>query len=144
MLMWRKQKADPAATPTAVQARARASAPAVLVVDADYHVRQIVRLVLEDAGYEVLVARDAADALAQLDAATAAIDLGVIDFNLPDIDGHRLATEINAVSPATRILYVSGRPADLFEDAVVPDSWFLQKPFTHAELLGRVAERLQR
>jgi DNA-binding response OmpR family regulator len=120
------------------------TAAAVLVVDDDYQVRQIVRLVLEDAGYHVLVARDGTDALAVLEAATDPVALAVIDFNLPGIDGRHLATRINAASPSTRILFMSGQPVDsLMDYGLVQDSWFLQKPFTHAQLLERAAQRLR-
>jgi DNA-binding response OmpR family regulator len=119
-------------------------APTVLVVDDTYPVLQLIRLVLENAGYQVLVARDGTDALAVLAAAESPVDLAMVDFNLPGMDGRHLATRISVVSPATRILYISGQPPEtLSEYGLIQDSWFLQKPFTHAELLSRTAERLQ-
>jgi two-component system cell cycle sensor histidine kinase/response regulator CckA len=142
MSMWRKQIDDDGIL--AVRREPAQNAAAVLVVDDDYQVRQVIREVLEEGGYTVLVARDANDALAVLEAAENAIDLAVVDFNLPGIDGRHLATRINAVSPATRILYVSGQPRDTLSDyGLIQDSWFLEKPFTHAQLLSRAAERLQ-
>jgi DNA-binding response OmpR family regulator len=72
------------------------------------------------------------------------VSLALIDFNLPGIDGRHLAVEVNALSPATRILYVSVQPSDRLADyGVIQDSWLVQKPFTHAELRNRVAERLR-
>jgi DNA-binding response OmpR family regulator len=120
------------------------TAGSILVVDDEYQVMDILRLVLEQAGYEVSVARDATDALKVLQAGGKTFDLAILDFNLPGIDGRHLAVEINVISPETRILYVSGQPADLLSDhGVMPEgSWFLQKPFTHAELRDRVAKRL--
>jgi DNA-binding response OmpR family regulator len=116
----------------------------VLVVEDDYQVRQIIRLMLEDGGYHVLVARDGTDAIAVLEAASDSVALALIDFNLPGIDGRHLATRINATSPSTRILFMSGQPVDsLMDYGLVQDSWFLQKPFTHAQLLQRAAERLR-
>jgi DNA-binding response OmpR family regulator len=120
------------------------NAATVLVVDDDYQVREIIQLVLESAGYQVLVARDGTDTLAVLESAPDPIALAVIDFNLPGMDGRRLATRINTVSPSTRILFISGQPVDsLMDYGLVQDSWFLQKPFTHAQLLARAAERLR-
>lgn len=128
----------------APHAAASTTAAPVLVVDDNYQVRQIVQLVLENAGYEVLAARDGPDALAVLETATEPVALAVIDFNLPGIDGRHLATRINTASPATRILFMSGQPIEsLMDYGLVQDSWFLQKPFTHAQLLSRIAERLQ-
>jgi DNA-binding response OmpR family regulator len=118
-------------------------AESILVVDDEYQVMDIIRLVLQDASYEVSVARDATEALNMLRNEHKRFDLAIIDFNLPGIDGRQLAIEINVISPETRILYVSGQPADLLSEyGVMPDSWFLQKPFTQTELRNRVAARL--
>jgi len=115
----------------------------VLVVDDDYQVRQITRMMLEQAGYEVLQARDSADALRVVAAATPAVDLALLDINLPAMDGRNLAVRITNASPETRILYMSGVPAEALTDyGVVTDSWFIQKPFASRELLARVVERL--
>jgi DNA-binding response OmpR family regulator len=142
MAMWRKQ-IDGEGTPAASRETAQ-NAAAVLVVDDDYQVRQVIREVLEQGGYQVLVARDANDAFAVLEAAETTVDLAVVDFNLPGLDGRHLATRINAVSPATRILYISGQRRDTLNDyGLIQGSWFLEKPFTHAQLLSRTAERLQ-
>lgn len=116
----------------------------MLVVDDDYQVLQIIRLILEDAGYRVLVSSNAQDALAQLAGATVPVDLAVIDVNMPGLDGRQLAARVSNASPSTRILYVSGdTTAELRDHGVVDDNWLLRKPFSHAELLSRVAERLQ-
>jgi DNA-binding response OmpR family regulator len=115
----------------------------VLVVDDDYQVRQITRMMLEQAGYEVLQARDSADALRVVAAAAPAVDLALLDLNLPALDGRQLAVRITNASPQTRILYMSGAPAEaLTEYGVVAGSWFIQKPFASRELLARVVERL--
>jgi DNA-binding response OmpR family regulator len=147
--LWRRRDKHESADETSLAETAssrgdQGTAGSILVVDDEYQVMDIVRLVLEQAGYEVSVARDATDALKVLQARDTTFDLAIVDFNLPGIDGRQLAVEINVISPATGILYVSGQPADLLsEHGVMPDgSWFLQKPFTHAELRDRVAERL--
>jgi DNA-binding response OmpR family regulator len=147
--LWRRRDRNETPDETALVETASSrgdqrTAGSILVVDDEYQVMDIVRLVLEQAGYEVSVARDATDALKVLQARDATFDLAIVDFNLPGIDGRHLAVEINVISPETGILYVSGQPADLLsEHGVMTDgSWFLQKPFTHAELRERVAARL--
>jgi len=98
---------------------------------------------LESEGHEVLLARDASDAMAVLGAATSPVDLALIDINLPGIDGRHLAAQINALSPPTSILYLSGAGLDdLAEAGVYADGWLLRKPFTKDELLERVTARL--
>jgi DNA-binding response OmpR family regulator len=115
----------------------------VLVVDDDYQVRQITRMMLEAAGYEVLQARDSADAMRVVAAASPTVDLALLDINLPAMDGRHLAVRITNASPQTKILYMSGVPAEsLSEYGIVADSWFIQKPFASRELLARVVDRL--
>jgi two-component system cell cycle sensor histidine kinase/response regulator CckA len=147
--LWRRRDKDETPAETSLDETSssrgdRRTTGSILVVDDEYQVMDIVRLVLETAGYEVSVARDATDALKVLQARDTPFDLAIVDFNLPGIDGRQLAVEINVIAPETGILYVSGQPADLLsEHGVMPDGgWFLQKPFTHADLRDRVAERL--
>jgi CheY-like chemotaxis protein len=141
--MWRKQPDGDGERAHQRRQTAPSTTTQILVVDDDYQVRQIIRLMLEDAGHEVLVARDGLDAVAVLEAAPDTVALAVIDFNLPGMDGRHLATRINSISPRTRILFVSGQPPEtLLDYGLLQDSWFLQKPFTRAELLTRTAERL--
>jgi DNA-binding response OmpR family regulator len=117
----------------------------ILVVDDDYQVRQITRTMLEQAGFDVLQARDPSDTLKVIQAAPDPVDLALIDINLPGMDGRHLAVRIANLSPTTRILYMSGVPFEaLSEYGVLADSWFIQKPFTMKQLLDRVNERLGR
>jgi two-component system cell cycle sensor histidine kinase/response regulator CckA len=137
-VLWRHGDGD--------EPRAFSAMPAVrtvLVVDDEDGVRDVASLALEEAGYQVLRARDAGEALSLLHEVDQPVDLALIDFNLPGVDGRRLATQISAAAPTTRILYMSGvDPDDLAERGIFPDSWFIQKPFTLTQLTARVQERL--
>src|SRR3954470_12387725 len=59
----------------------------VLVVDDDPDIRESVRLVLEDEGYEVEEAADGAAALALLRAATTRPDVILLDLMMPVMNG---------------------------------------------------------
>jgi PAS domain S-box-containing protein len=117
----------------------------VLVVDDETELVGVMREMLESAGYEVATAESGAVAFELL--ATARFDAIVSDLRMPDMDGAGLWREVSARDPpvARRMLFVTG-------DMLSPDaSEFLsnarcaslEKPFSKAELLARVAQLLR-
>ncbi len=116
----------------------------VLVIDDEPELADVMREMLEGAGYEVATAESGAVALELL--ATARFDLVVSDLRMPDMDGAGLWREVSAHFPqlAHRMLFVTG-------DTLSPDARqflrnarcaALDKPFSKAALLKRVAELL--
>jgi len=116
----------------------------VLVVDDEADLADLIREMLESAGYEVATAESGAVAMALL--AEARFDAIVSDLRMPDMDGAGLWREVSAQYPslARRMLFVTG-------DTLSPDAAeflrrshcaALDKPFSKASLLARVAELL--
>jgi two-component system, cell cycle sensor histidine kinase and response regulator CckA len=103
----------------------------VLVVEDDDAIRELVRTVLEGAGYDVRVAPDGEAALRGPDA-----DLLITDMLMPGMTGGELADRFLQRAPGTRILFVSGYTGE----AGAPDDGasFLAKPFTPTALLRQV------
>lgn len=66
----------------------------ILYIEDNFDNRKLVSRVLEAEGYEVVEAQDAKQALERLD--TMAIDLALVDINMPDIDGYTLTTRIRS------------------------------------------------
>lgn len=103
----------------------------VLLVEDEPLVRMIASESLEDAGYEVLEAANAAEAL---DAIRARSDVGVLftDVNMPgSLDGLALAELVHAKWPDIRLVVTSGRALP----RKVPDTGaFLTKPYTVSEM----------
>lgn len=125
----------------AIAEAATAAPRKALVVEDDYSVLQLMRLLLEDAGYDVLLARGASDALTIVKATTESIGLAIIDLNLPGFDGRQLALQLSPYAPALRVLYASGAPAsDVPGLPLVSDASFIQKPFSHAEFRAKIAD----
>jgi PAS domain S-box-containing protein len=117
----------------------------VLVVDDEPELAEVMRDMLESAGYEVAIAESGAVALELL--ATARFDAVVSDLRMPDMDGAGLWREVSARHPliARSMLFVTG-------DTLSPDAReflrsarcaSLDKPFSKADLLARVAELLR-
>lgn len=63
-----------------------------LVVDDDPSVRALIRMILEDEGYEVRMARDGADALRQLSRWQP--DVMLLDLMMPNMDGWTLCSQM--------------------------------------------------
>lgn len=103
----------------------------VLVVDDQDIVRDVVRLALERAGYDVLEA-SSPNAAIDLVRGDGAIDLLMTDVVMPEMDAFELADRIACEVPGVRVLYTSG-----YTDAGA-EGHFIQKPFTPAELVEKV------
>jgi PAS domain S-box-containing protein len=116
----------------------------VLLVEDDDSVRELAREILEMNGYRVVEASNGVEALKVFDADTEGIDLMVTDLVMPEMGGRDLAKNVAPRAPELKVLYLSG-----YTDSVVlrqgmldPGSFFLQKPFTPAELARKVREAL--
>ena len=109
----------------------------ILLVEDEPAVRDLARRLLERMGYELLVARDAAEALRVAAAEPGrAIDLLVSDVVMPGLSGPQLARELEARQPGLRTLFISGFARDTAALAEILDSGarLLSKPFGQAEL----------
>jgi two-component system, cell cycle sensor histidine kinase and response regulator CckA len=116
----------------------------VLIVEDDESVRLLVRRLLVHCGYRVVCARDAQEALAVLLSSPEPIDLVVSDLILPQLNGAEIVKSIQARSPRTRALFMSGHAANaLIQKSLLrEDQAFIHKPFTPRALARRVREVL--
>ena len=80
----------------------------VLYVDDDEVMVVMAERLLQRAGYRVSTAASAAEALAQLDAAPAGVDIVVTDFNMPEQSGIELAQRIAMLRPSLPVVLSSG------------------------------------
>ena len=80
----------------------------LLVVEDDEHVRRTFTRALSAMGYEVLEARDCADALVIAQKPYLQIDLLITDVVMPGTNGLELAEMVTALHPGLAVLYVSG------------------------------------
>jgi two-component system cell cycle sensor histidine kinase/response regulator CckA len=113
-----------------------------MVVEDDDSVRDLVRVMLEANGYEVLAVHDAAEAARTC--TEHAIDLLLTDVMMPEVNGRALAEQLGELAPRMRVLFMSGysdeavhRNGMLHEEAA-----FLEKPFTERALAQKVREVL--
>ena len=117
--------------------------PSVLLVDDDDAVRDVMREGFEQAGYEVHDFAEAANALRLL--ARSQPDLVVTDWHMRGLNGAHVVSSARELQPHVPIVVVSGH-LDVARAAVDPTDpvlYFLEKPFTIADLL-ELADRLTR
>jgi signal transduction histidine kinase len=117
--------------------------PALLVVDDDAGVREVTATRLAEAGHEVREAASGLQALASLET-DPCVDLVVLDFAMPGMNGAEVAAEIRRRWPAIPILFVTGY-ADvtaLTKVGAVGSDGIVQKPFQAGELERKVAAAL--
>lgn len=118
----------------------------ILIVEDDVLLRQAFRLLLEDAGYDVVEAGDARDAL--LRAAEDRPALILLDLGLPDRPGLEVARELRAAPATARtpIAALTGHAGVQEERACFEAgcTHYFAKPLEPRELLRRLPELLGR
>jgi DNA-binding response OmpR family regulator len=106
--------------------------PAILVVDDDESIRNLVKSLLEAARFAVLTASNGAAALALFRAARQQIALVLTDVAMPGMNGVELADRVLAIDNHLPVLFMSG------SDVVDRGYGCVAKPFRGAELIARV------
>ena len=116
----------------------------VLLVEDEAPVRAFASRALRLRGYTVLEAASAEDALEQLSDKDLNVDLFVTDVMMPGMDGPSWVKLALKDRPAVKTVFVSGYAQETFDDdrAGVPNSVFLPKPFSLAELTQTVQKQL--
>ena len=115
----------------------------LLVADDEAPVRELLERVFAEAEYEVETVPDGLAAIARLRAAS--FDLLVTDLRMPDIGGLELAREAKRLSPAIKIVVVTGNPSQSSAiDAVnIGVDGYLTKPFQAIDLVMAAARAFE-
>lgn len=132
------------APPAAEEVRALASGAAIrgriLVVDDEPGVRSVTAACLRDMGHEVFEAEDAASGLRLLRAHKGKIDLALVDFAMPGMNGVDFVEEARRHASDLPIILLTG----YFDVEAVPrDVMVMHKPFTQPTLENAVAVALR-
>jgi CheY-like chemotaxis protein len=139
---------EPFSTPTPERTTAGATTraegtrrPGVLVVDDAAPLRDLLRAVLQLGGFTVWVAADGQEAVELYRLQGRAIDLVLLDVQMPGLDGVQTLAALQALDPGVRCCFMSGHlgpysPEDLRAWGSL--SLFL-KPFSAADLVQTIA-----
>ena len=116
----------------------------ILIADDEDNIRELVRVSLEDEGFELYEARDGNEAVEK--ARQIKPDLIVLDVMMPGKVGYQVCEELKS-DPATShvfVLFLSarGRPVAEMTGKMTGGDEFMIKPFEPAELRQKVRKGL--
>ena len=116
----------------------------IALVEDNEFVRKLVQVLLEQNGYNVLVAENGADALIMLDNHAGPVSLMLTDVIMPGMNGRDLYHMSRKKYPNLKALYMSGYTSNVIAHHGVLEKGvqFIQKPFTVLQLLTKVREVL--
>jgi DNA-binding NtrC family response regulator len=105
----------------------------IMIVDDDPNILETAKDILEEAGYAAKTAHTCSKALAALE--SEAVDLAIIDFNLPDGKGVDLAVRARAICPQLVIILMTGEAHVDLGPAKAVIHATLTKPVNPAQLI---------
>ncbi len=118
----------------------------VLIVDDEPLIRWAVREILEEAGYSVVEAGSAAEAMVRIgEGGGHPVAVALLDLRLPDSDDLSLLRRVRGEAPACRVIVMTahGTP-EVLRDAIMQGAFgTISKPFDLSNIVGLVqaAER---
>ena len=112
----------------------------ILLVDDDDAVREVTAGILEDLGYGVVEAASGREALELFDASPR-IDLVLLDFAMPGMNGMEVARELRARRPSLPILFATGF-ADALALTEADVGQVVRKPYVEDELAAKLSAEL--
>jgi signal transduction histidine kinase/ActR/RegA family two-component response regulator len=107
----------------------------ILLVDDDSAVREVTASMLRELGYVILEVGSGGAALDLLDGAD--VDLVVLDFAMPGMNGMEVAQQVHSKFPTLPVLFITGF-ADKVALGKVGDAGIIKKPFLGDELANKV------
>jgi CheY-like chemotaxis protein len=123
---------------------APAPPPAILVVDDELHVGQIVQRLLQETlpQHEIIAVTNPTAALEHL--CGRAVALMITDFNMPDHNGIQLTTHVKGQSPHTQVLLMTAYSTAILRRLARHHGvdYYLPKPFQLADLENLVSAAL--
>ena len=116
----------------------------ILVVEDNANTRKLMGAVLQQNGYEPVLACDGVEALEILDEKH--IDLIVLDIMMPRMDGYEFTETLRASGCELPILMVTAKekPADKHKGFIIGTDDYMVKPVDEEEMILRIAALLRR
>jgi two-component system chemotaxis response regulator CheY len=114
----------------------------VLVIDDEEDVREVLRLHLESAGYNVLEAEDGEDGIEIIRSEDNIVNIGVVlcDIRMPKVNGAECVDFLKKEAPGIPVVMVTGYPDTEMTTAFLKKGVkdYLVKPVEKEKLLGVV------
>lgn len=116
----------------------------ILIVEDEESIMEMMKLILEQQGYNVLTALSPVDAVDLSSIYSGKIHLLFTDVVMPEMNGRELLEQLQQTRPDMRCLFMSGYTSDIVANQGVIERGerFLQKPFSLGSLVAKVREAL--
>ncbi|WP_330368715.1 response regulator transcription factor [Alkaliphilus metalliredigens] len=115
----------------------------ILIVDDDPHIRELVKVLLRNEGFDVHEAFDGVEALSKLE--TIKVDMVILDVMMPNMDGWQLCRELREhYDLPLLMLTAKGETSQKVKGFQLGTDDYLVKPFEPMELVVRVKALLKR
>ena len=110
----------------------------ILLVEDDDDIAALLRLNLQDEGYQIVHEADGAQALRQLD--NGVWDAVILDLMLPNVDGLEICRRIRQQTRYLPVIIISARSSETqrVQGLEMGADDYLAKPFSLLELIARV------
>jgi two-component system cell cycle sensor histidine kinase/response regulator CckA len=117
----------------------------ILLVEDERFVREVAAEILRSAGYKVLKARNAGEAIKVFRRSHETIDLLITDVVLPGKNGCGLSDELEMECPDLKTIFISGYPENAVNLNIKSTRVaYLAKPFSVGSLTAKVREALEK
>jgi CheY-like chemotaxis protein len=140
------QDAPPAEEAPVTEDPIRTSGPmaTILVVEDEIVTQRLTRKILEERGYEVVVAEDGVDALMALGKIN--FDLILCDINMPNLDGFKLVEFLNTKNIFIPVIFITVREdvEDEIRGLALGAKDYIRKPVNRDLLLLRIRKALDK
>lgn len=115
----------------------KAPPAAVLVVDDNELIRDLLVAILAGAGYETVAADSGGDGIEALSRRAGRFSAAIVDLSLPDMSGVQTIDRLRELAPGLPVMLVSAHDEAVAQRAVAarPGVVFLQKPFDARDLV---------
>lgn len=116
----------------------------ILVAEDDKEVRQMIRGVLEGAGYTVIEAEDGDEAVVKFHRSASEVSLLILDAIMPKKNCQETYVEIKRADPQVKAIFLSGYPEDFtgLKGILGEGTSFMTKPVFPRDLLAKVRDTL--
>jgi signal transduction histidine kinase/ActR/RegA family two-component response regulator len=131
--------------PAHEEAAAIAGRGVILFVDDEVVVRQVGAEMLRTLGYEVVTARDGAEAVEIYERLVDGVDLAIVDMMMPKMDGKECFQQLRRINPRLRAILSTGYGRDGAAQEILAEGMvgFVQKPYRMSQLSETVATALR-
>jgi len=118
--------------------------PRILIVEDDENIRETIKNILEQSGYDTDVAKTGQEA--ERKTKTKFYNLALLDIKLPDMEGTKLLAKVHDTTPKMVKIMVTGYPSleNAMEALNQGADAYVTKPVKPAKLLALIEEKLEK